>query len=81
MKILIAESQNAVKWFFNKSIIVKLQKFKTNIILKGNQTVKPEQFLIGDNVIEVVSSVKLLGILVDDPTNFNLYKVIFFQAT
>ena len=53
-------------------MIVKLDKFKPIFILKGNQTLKPEEFLIGGNVIEIVSLVKLLAILIDDQINFNL---------
>ena len=81
MERLIVESKNAVKWFSNNNMIVKLDKFKPIFILKGNQTLKPEEFLIGGNVTEIVSLVKLLAILIDDQINFNLNKRISFQAT
>ena len=48
-------------------------KFKSIIIQKSNQTSKSKQFLIGNNVAEVDSSIKLLGTHLDDQLNFNLH--------
>lgn len=44
--IIIAESKNAIKWFSHKKMIVNPDKFKTIVIQKGNQTIKPPQFLV-----------------------------------
>ena len=52
-------------------MIVSPDKFKSIIIQKSNQTSKPKQFLIGNDVVEFASSVKLLGIHIDDQLNFN----------
>ena len=56
----MAESQNAVKWFPENKITVNPDKFKSIIIQKSNPTSKPKQFLIQNDVVEVVSAVKLL---------------------
>ena len=48
-------------------------KFKSIIIQKSNQTSKSKQFLIGNDVVEVDSSIKLLGTHLDDQLNFNLH--------
>ena len=73
MEILLAESRNLIKWFSENKRIVDPDKFKSIIILKSNQTSKPKQFLIGNDVVEVASSVKLLGIHIDDKLSFNLH--------
>ena len=54
-------------------MIVNPDKFKSIIIQKINRTSKHKQFLIGNDVVDVASSVKLLGIYIDDQLNFNLY--------
>ena len=73
VEILMTESQNAVKWFSKNKMIVNPDKFKSIIIQTSNQTTKLKQFLIGKDVVEVSSSVKLLGIHIDDQLNFNLH--------
>ena len=70
VEILIVESQNAIKWFSENKMIVNLDKFKPIIIQKSYQTSKPKQFLMGNDVVEVPSSVKLLGIHIDDHLSF-----------
>ena len=37
------------------------------------QTIKPEELLVGSDVVEIASSVKLLGIHIVDQLNFNLH--------
>ena len=69
----MAESQNGIKWFSENKMLVNPGKFKSIVIQKGNQTSKPKQFLIGSDLVEVASSVKLLGIHIDDQLSFNLY--------
>ena len=54
-------------------MLVNPDKFQSIIIQKSNQTNKSKQFLIGNDVVEVTSSVKLLGIHIDDQLNFNLH--------
>ena len=60
LETLMAES-NAIKWFSENKMIVNPDKFKSIVIHKKRQTSKPKQFLIGNDVVEVASSVKLLG--------------------
>ena len=66
LEILIAESQNAIIWFFVNKTIVKPDKLKSIITQKSNQTIKPKQFFIGSDVVEIASSVKLLRIYIND---------------
>ena len=54
-------------------MFVNADQFKTIIIQRGNQTIKPKQFLVENDVAEFASSVKLLGIDTDDQLNFNLH--------
>ena len=73
VEILIAESQNATKWFSENKMIDNPDKFQSVIIQKSKQTTTPTQFLLGNDVVEVASSVKLLGIQINDQLNFNLH--------
>ena len=57
VEILMAESQNAIKWFSENKMIVNPDKFKSVIVQKSSQTTKPKQFLIGNEVVEVALSV------------------------
>ena len=73
MIIRYHQSQNAIKWFSENKMIVNPDKFTSIIIQKSNQIGRPKQFLIGNDVVEVASSVKLLGIHIDDQLSFNLH--------
>ena len=74
MEILMAECHNAIKWLSENKMIVNPNKFKSIIIKKSNQTSKPKEFLIGNDVVEVASLVKLLGIHIDDHLTSTAYK-------
>ena len=54
-------------------MIVNPGKPKSSFIHKSSQTSKPKQFLIGNDVVEVASSVKFLGMHIDDQLSFNLH--------
>ena len=73
VEILTAESRNAVKWFPENKMIVNPENFKSIFIQKSNQTSKPKQFLIGNNIVEVTSLVTLLRIHIDYQLSFNLH--------
>ena len=66
MKTLIDEFKNISKRFSHNEMIVNLEKFKFIIIKKNNETVKTEQVSTGNDVAEIASSAKLLGIRIDD---------------
>ena len=53
VEILMAKSQNAIKWFSENKMIINPDKFKSILIQKSNQTSKPKQLLIGNQVLEV----------------------------
>ena len=44
VETLMAESQNAIKWFSENKMIVNPDKFKSIIIQKSSQTSKLKQF-------------------------------------
>ena len=48
-----------MKWFSENKMFVNPEKFKSIIIQGSNQTSKLKQSLIGNDVVEVASSVKL----------------------
>ena len=49
------------------------ERVKSIIIQKSSQITKSEELLIGNNVVEIISSVKLLENYIDDQLNFNLH--------
>ena len=53
VEILMAKSQNAIKWFSENKMIINPDKSKSILIQKSNQTNKPKQLLIGNQVLEV----------------------------
>ena len=73
VEILTTEYQNAINWFSENKMIVNPGKFESFVIPKSSQTSKPKQFLIGNDFVEVASSVKLLGMPIDDQLSFNLH--------
>ena len=81
VEILMAESQKAIKWFSENKMIGNPDKFKSIIIQKSNQTSKRKQLLIGNNVVEVASLVKLLGIHIDDQLSFKLHTSNICKST
>ena len=73
ISILGSESKIATDWFETNKMIVNPGKFQSIIIDKKKQDHTKETFKIGDKVIEVSPSVKLLGVQIDDKLNFNLH--------
>ena len=62
-------------------MIVNPGKFKSIVIHKSSQTSKPKQFLIGNDIVEVTPSVKLLGIQIDNQLSFNLHMSNICKST
>ena len=73
ISILESESKIAIDWFETNKMILNPGKFQSIIIDKKKQDHTKETFEIGDKVIEVSPSAKLLGVLIDDKLNFNLH--------
>ena len=71
--VLESESNIAIDWFKPNKMIVNPAKFQSIIIDNKKQDHSKETFEIGDKVIEVSPSVKLLGVQIDDNLNFNLH--------
>ena len=63
---LKSESGIAIDWFFANKMIVNPDKFKSIIIQKHKSPHEINAFQIGNNSVEITSSVKLLGISLDN---------------
>ena len=73
MALLENENNTAIKWFQNNKMIVNPGKFQAIIIDKKKKCHTNETLKIGDKIIKASSSVKLLGVQIDDQLNFNLH--------
>ena len=67
------ESNTAIEWFQNNKMMVNPGKFQAIIIDKKKKCHTNETLKIGDKIIKASSSVKLLGVQIDDQLNFNLH--------
>ena len=75
--ILENESNTAIEWFQNNKVMVNPGNFQAIIIDKKNKCHTNETLInfwkIGDKIIKVSFSVKLLRVQIDDQLNFNLH--------
>ena len=71
--ILENESNTVIEWFQNNKMMVNPGKFQAIIIDKKKKCHTNETLKIGDKIIKASSSVKLLGVQIDDQLNFNLH--------
>ena len=69
--ILQSESNLIIDWFQKNKMIVNPDKFQAIIVNKQRQDYTNEQITVENHQIDVVSSVELLGIEIDDKLNFN----------
>ena len=62
---------------FAKSVtlLVEILMIESQNAIKWFSENKPKQFLIGNDIVEVASSVKLLGIHIDDQLSFSLHNI------
>ena len=54
-------------------MFVNPDKFKSIIIQKNKTLNQPDKILIGNNSVEITSSVKLLGMTIDNQLTFNIH--------
>ena len=71
--LLETESNTAIEWFQNNKMMVNPGKFQAIIIDKKKKCHTNETLKIGDKIIKASSSVKLLGVQIDDQLNFKLH--------
>ena len=71
--ILESESKTAISWFQSNKMIVNPGKFQSIIFDKKKQNHTAEYISIDQKNIKTSSSVKLLGVHIDDELNFNLH--------
>ena len=71
--LLETESNTAIEWFQNNKMMVNPGKFQAIIIDKKKKCHTNETLKIGDKIIKALSSVKLLGVQIDDQLNINLH--------
>ena len=72
----------AIEWFKMNKMIVNPDKFQAKVLNKKRSDLTNTNFPVDNQVIKSVSSVKLLGIQIDDKLNFNLHisKICKFVA-
>ena len=73
IKILESESEVAIDWFTTNKMVVNPDKFQAIILEKRKVDHTDERITVDNQQIRVVSSVKLLGLQLDDKLNFNLH--------
>ena len=77
IKILIAlletQSNTVIEWFQNNKMKVNPGKFQGIIADEKKKCHANETLKIGDETMKALSSVKLLGVQIDNQLNFNLH--------
>ena len=73
IKILESESEIVIDWFKINKMVVNPDKFQAIILDKRKKDHTDEHITVDNQQIKVVSSVKLLGLQLDDKLNFNLH--------
>ena len=73
IKILESESEVVIDWFKINKMVVNPDKFQAIILDKRKRDHTDEHIIVDNQQIKVVSSVKLLGLQLDDKLNFNLH--------
>ena len=71
IKILEDESKAAINWFSINQMIANPDKFKAIIFDKRNTDFSKTKLAVNGQNLEIVTSVKLLGIQIDNQLNFN----------
>ena len=71
--ILQFESEVIVNWFKNHKMIVNPENFQAIILDKQKHDYSNETIKFDNKTVETVSSVRLLGIQLDDKLNFSLH--------
>lgn len=72
--LLESTSNIAVNWFTNNKMVVNPEKFQANILNKTESGLTSKSLGIGNQQMKTASSVKLLGIQLDDKVNF-IYRI------
>ena len=70
---LQSASEVTTNWFKNNKMIVNPEKFQAIILDKEKHDYSNETIKFSYKTVETVSSVKLLGIQLDDKPNFSLH--------
>ena len=70
---LESDSNIAIEWFKMNQMIVNLDKFQAIVLNKKRCDLTNTNAQVDNQMIKSVSSVELLGILIDDKLNFNLH--------
>ena len=71
INILQSECEAAINWLHNNKMIENPDKFQIILLDKGRSDSTNIEVETGNEKISLTSSVKLLGVHVDDKLNFN----------
>ena len=78
--ILQSECETAINWLHNNKMIVNPDKFQVILLDKDRSDNSNIEVEIGNEKISSTSSVKLLGVHIDDKLNFNVNILIKFVS-
>ena len=78
--ILQSECETAINWLHNNKMIVNPDKFQVILQDKGRSDNTNIEVEIGNEKISSTSSVKLLGVRIDDKLNFNKHINKIFKS-
>ena len=70
---LESECKVAIKWFHENKMILNPDKFEAIVLNKYRSSNTELKFIIGSKQIQVVPSVDILNITIDDKLSFNLH--------
>ena len=73
IKTLASECELVIDWFKKNKMVVNPNKYQAIILDKRKSVHTNERITVDNKQIKVVSSVKLLGLQLDDKLNFNLH--------
>ena len=73
IKILESESEFVIDWFKINKMVVNPDTFQAIILDKRKRDHTDEHITVDNQQVKVVSSMKLLGLQLDDTLNFNLH--------
>ena len=79
-EILESESECGIQWFTRSDIYVNPDKFKVLVIDKKRTNYTNEKIQISNEDIQIIPSVKLLGITIDNRLNFDEHTSSIFKS-
>ena len=77
IKILESKSEVVIDWFKKYKMAVTTDRFQAIILYKRKRNHSDELVTVDNHQVKIVSSVKILGLQLDEKLNFNLFIATF----